>query len=283
MAIIESDHEETKSELLLFEDFRSGVLDRSIWNVRTSGRTHNNEQQAYVDSPETIYVVGEDQLPGTAHGALVIHPRYHPGFATPEGDRFDFVSGRIDSREKFDFKYGTAAARMMLPPGQGFWPAFWMMGYGPWPDTGEIDIMEYVGERDWVSSAVHGPDYHGEMGLVNKLYFPTAADAAGWHIYAVDWKRDELTFTVDGQTIFRITRPMAEFFGPWVFDNDKYLILNFALGGTYPFKCNGVQAPYYGMPEETVQKIKDDQAWIAVDWVKVSRDESGDDVERAVY
>lgn len=279
MAIIESRQDETKSEILLFEDFRSGVLDRSIWNVRTSGRTHNNEQQAYVDSSETIYVVGEDQLPGTTHGALVIHPRYQPGFSTPEGNRFDFVSGRIDTRDRFDFRYGTAAARIMLPAGQGFWPAFWMMGYGQWPDTGEIDIMEYVGEPDWVSSAVHGPDYHGEMGLVNKLYFPSAEAAAGWHIYAVDWKRDQLTFTVDGQTVFRVTRPMAEFFGPWVFDNNKYLILNFALGGTYPFKINGVQAPYYGMPEETVQKIKDDQAWIAVDWVKVSGNEPEDDIE----
>ena len=259
----------TEQNIIFWDDFSSGQLDCSKWNIRTTGKTHNNEQQAYVDSTETIYILPEQEVPGATNGALVIHPRYRPGFKTPEGQRFDFISGRIDTNEKFDFKYGSAAVRMQLPTGLGLWPAFWALGYGNWPESGEIDIMEYVGEPDWISGAVHGPGYFGESGLVNKKFFTGSNDATSWHIYSVDWSPDRLTFKVDGETVYRVTRPMVHFFGPWVFDDNKYLILNFAIGGTYPFKTSGEQTPYYGLPESTVQTIKDNQVKIIVDWVQV--------------
>ncbi len=63
---------------------------------------------------------------------------------------------------------------------------------------------------------------------------------------------------------------MVGFCGPWVFDDEKYLILNFALGGTYPFKTNGIRSPYYGIAEETVDRIKDDETRVMIDWVRVT-------------
>ena len=39
--------------LLFFDDFSTGQLDCSKWNVIVTGRTVNNEQQAYVDSTDT--------------------------------------------------------------------------------------------------------------------------------------------------------------------------------------------------------------------------------------
>jgi beta-glucanase (GH16 family) len=258
--------------VLFYDDFGSGELDRSKWNVRVTGPVYNDEQQAYVDSPETIYIAGADQVQGATGAALVIQPRYRPGLVTPDGGRFDFISGRIDTRDNFDFQYGSAAARILLPAGAGLWPAFWALGYDRWPASGEIDVLEYVGERDWVSSAVHGPNYFGEAGLVNNLYFSGPDDAVAWHVYRVDWQPDSLIFTVDGQLVYRVTRPMIDFFGPWVFDNRKFLILNFALGGTYPFKVNGVEEPYYGLPASTVESIKQDRVRIAIDWVQVTED-----------
>ena len=271
----ESDVSGTEARILFYEDFSSEELDRSRWNVRITGKIYNDEQQAYVDSPETIYIASGEQAPGASHGALVIQPRYRPNFVSPEGDRFDFISGRIDTRDKFDFQYGTAAARIMLSPGIGIWPAFWILGYDQWPASGEIDVLEYVGEQDWVSGAVHGPGYFGEAGLVNKLFFSGADDATAWHIYRVDWRPDSMIFKVDGRTFYRVTRPMTDFFGPWVFDDKKYLIINCALGGTYPFKTNGVQKPYYGLPESTVELIKQEKVKIAIDWVRVTADSLG--------
>ena len=124
-----------------------------LMNVVVTGRTVNDEQQAYVDSPETIAV---------ADGALAIIPRRKPGFKTPEGRSFDFVSGRLDTRSKFQFTYGTAEARIKLTAGAGLWPAFWALGNGRWPDSGEMDILENVGDPTWTNFAVHGPGYSGD-------------------------------------------------------------------------------------------------------------------------
>ena len=269
MSVAESDLRQTHSRILFFDDFSSGSLDRSKWNVRITGSSYNVEQQAYVDSSETIYVASGEEIPGVHYGVLVFHPRYRPDHTTPEGHRFDFISGRIDTRDKFDFRYGSAAARIMLPSGPGLWPAFWLLGYGKWPESGEIDVLEYVGEPDWVSAAVHGPGYFGEAGLVNKHFFSSSDDATTWHVYSVDWHPDTLLFKVDGRTMYRVTRQMTDFFGPWVFDNEKYLILNFALGGTYPFKTNAIQEPYYGLPDLTAQAIENDQVMMLVDWIQV--------------
>lgn len=269
MSISESSHNQRNAKVLFFDDFRSEELDRSKWNVRITGKIYNNEQQAYIDSEETIYIAPKGQVPGASNGTLVVHPRYRQDFVSPEGDHFDFISGRIDTRDKFDFQYGSAAARIMLPAGAGLWPAFWLLGYGAWPEMGEIDVLEYVGEPDWISGAVHGPGYFGEGGLVNKLFLPSDRDVTSWHVYSVEWTADQLIFKVDDVLFCRITRPMTDFFGPWVFDNKKFLILNFALGGTYPFKTNGIKTPYYGLPASTAQSIRDDKVKMLVDWVRV--------------
>ena len=271
MNLRETDTGHSEAEVLFFDDFSSGELDRTKWNVRVTGSIYNDEQQAYVDSEETIYIASGEDAAGAKNNALVIHPRYRPAFTTADGKRFDFISGRIDTRDKFDFRYGSAAARMMLAPGAGLWPAFWLLGYESWPVSGEIDVLEFVGERDWVSSAAHGPNYFGEAGLGNKYYFASNEDAASWHVYSVDWSPDWLLFKVDGCLTYRVTRPMTQFFGPWVYDNHKYIILNCALGGTYPFKTNGVRKPYYGLPQSTVERLQQEEVKIFIDWVRVNR------------
>ena len=242
---------------VFFDDFSGKALDRRHWNVIVTGRTVNNEVQAYVDSPEVLRVTG---------GHLEIHPRFRPGFKTPEGRSFDFISGRIDTRAKVAFTYGTAAARMKLAAGDGLWPAFWALGDGRWPDTGEIDVMENVGVRTWTSVALHGPGYFGDTPLVQRA----SVDVTGWHVYSVDWTTDALVFRIDGREIYRVTREMVEKFGRWSFDNPKHLIVNLALGGNYPFAVNKVSTPYRGLPASTVRAIQQDKVKILVDWIRIS-------------
>jgi len=264
-----SSTEQNKPEVVFFDDFITDELDRSKWNIEITGQTVNDEQQAYIDSVETIYIdKGHHEH---ANGVLVIHPRYQQGYVTPQGDSFDFTSGRINTRGKLEFTYGSVSARMRLPVGIGLWPAFWMLGSNEkWPGCGELDIMEYVGEKDWTSVAIHGPNYFGDTPLVNKKYFTQSASADAWHVYSMDWTDSHIQFCVDDELIYRVTRPMVDYYGSWVFNQKHYIILNLALGGTYPFKTNGIASPYYGLPDETVQAIQRDEIKLLVDWVKVS-------------
>jgi beta-glucanase (GH16 family) len=257
--------------VVFFDDFTNAALNRDHWNVIVSGRVVNNEQQAYVDSAETLAIVSGEAGEGAANGALAIRPRYRPGFKTAEGRSFDFISGRLESRGKVDFTYGTAAARIKLPAGAGLWPAFWLLGAGRWPDTGEIDIMENVGDRTWTNVALHGPGYSGNTPLVARRSFPAPADSTGWHVYSVDWTADGFVFRVDDDAFYRVTRTEVEKYGRWAYDTPKFLILNFALGGQYPQGVNRVTAPYPGLPQSTVDLLKSDNVRMLVDWVRVTR------------
>jgi beta-glucanase (GH16 family) len=255
-------------ELLFFDDFTTPGLNRQVWNVEVTGKVHNHEQQAYIDSSDTVYLT---QTEPEANGALILQAHYRPGFCTPQGAQFDFVSGRIDTRDKYTFRYGRVSARLKMPVEAGSWPAFWVLGVsGAWPACGEIDIMEAVGEADWISAAVHGRGYSGEAALVNKAYFQPPHSAADWHIYAADCTPDGLFFFVDEVLIYRVTRPMVEFFGRWAFDTEKFLILNLGLGGTYPFKTNAVRQPYYGLPADTVRSMQNKPLRFVIDWVKIT-------------
>lgn len=259
------------SRIVFADDFDGPSLDRSRWNVVGPDFWVNNEQQSYLDSSAVLRIVRGDSAAGADGGALLIQAHPRPGLVGFEGRTFDFVSGRVNTRGKVEFTYGTAAARMKLPAGSGLWPAFWILGTGDWPETGEIDVMEYVGEPEWVSHALHGPGYSGDTPLVDRYAFPAGHGATEWHVYSVDWTPDSLTFRVDGVATYRVGRADVEPYGRWAFDNPKFLILNLALGGVYPQAVNDVESPYPGLPATTVEMIADGGAVVLVDWVRVTR------------
>lgn len=255
---------QSNKKVLFFDDFSSASLDRSKWNVIITGDHFNDELQAYIDSASTLFV---------ENGCLVFRPQYSPGFITKDGKRFDFTSARITTQNKFDFAYGTAEAKIRLTKGSGLWPAWWMLGNEIWPTTGEVDIMENIGESDWANVAVHGPGYSGETPFVNRQYFNASNDVTNWHVYAVEWSPTEMIFKYDGIVMYKVTKTMINHYGKWVFDEPKHLLLNFAVGGIYPAKINGIKGKgvKYGLPESTAELIKNSKVKMWVDWVKVSR------------
>ena len=262
----------TQPTVVFFDDFIGPELNRSNWNVTITGQTVNGELQAYVDSAETISIVKGDEAAAAENGALRIRGVWKPGFTSPQNRQYDFISGRLDTRRKFEFAYGTWAARMKLTAAPGLWPAFWALGTGRWPDCGEIDIMENIGQSDWISSALHERGNTGRnASQETRFHFPKDLDITGWHIYSVDWSPDSLVFKVDGEVSFTVTKEQLMQQGEWAFDNQKYVILNLALGGQYPAAINRATTPYLGLPEATVQLIKDGKAEVLVDWVRVTK------------
>ena len=253
--------------LLFADEFAAGELDRSKWQAIGMEFWVNKEEQAYLDSTDVIEILPAAE--GADGGVLVLRPVYRPGQDSNRARKADFQSGRIETAGRFAFTHGRAEARIRMPDAPGVWPAFWMVADAPWPSEGEIDIMEYVGEADWTGVALHGPGYSGDAGIADRQYFRPGTDVTDWHVYAAEWMPDRIEFYVDDVLTFRVPRTNVEFFGDWVFDNPQHLILNFAVGGVYPHKVNGIEQPYLGLPQETADRIAAGDIAMQVDWVRV--------------
>jgi beta-glucanase (GH16 family) len=134
-------------------------------------------------------------------------------------------------------RYGLVQARIQVPDGRGIWPAFWMLGQDigktGWPQCGEIDVMEILGHDPAVVHAtVHGPGYSGSAG-VTASHRARASLAAGFHVYSVAWEPGRIRWYLDDRLYARVT-PGDLGGRPWVFDHDFYLLINVAVGGTFP-------------------------------------------------
>lgn len=121
--------------------------------------------------------------------------------------------------------------------------------------------VKFQGRSKWIAKSVFVVG-HGTTG--GKL------EAATLIKYSVDWTPEKFDFKVDGRLIYRVTKPMVEHYGKWAFDDPKFLILNLALGGAYPYKTNGVEEPYNGIPASTVELIKEGKAEVLIDWVLIT-------------
>jgi len=147
-----------------------------------------------------------------------------------------YTSARITTQGKQEFRYGRIVARIKLPVGQGIWPAFWMLGANfpqvGWPQSGEIDVMEYRGQEPRVvHGTIHGPGYSAGNGITRRYELQGARFDDDFHEFRADWSADRIDFFVDGRLYHTVRR--SEVPGTWVFDQPFYLILNVAVGGTF--------------------------------------------------
>ena len=246
---------------LKWEDqFDGETLNRDDWNVELHDPGWvNNELQSYVDSPENIYI---------KDGSLVLKP-----VETVNDGSVSYTSGRVNTQNKHDFKYGLFEARVKVPEGQGFLPAFWMMPtdenlYGQWPRCGEIDIMEVLGnDTDTSYGTIHYGNPHSESQGSYTLEEGTFSDE--YHVFDVEWEPGKISWYVDGKLIhtednwYSATEGQGEITYPAPFDQPFYIILNLAVGGNWP-----------GNPDETTDIAN---AAYYIDYVKVYQKDSYDE------
>ncbi|KAI6782574.1 uncharacterized protein J7T54_003586 [Emericellopsis cladophorae] len=181
-------------------------------------------------------------------------------------------SGRINTKKGASIKYGRVEVTAKLPKGDWLWPAIWMMPvkdtYGAWPASGEIDIMESRGNNytyaqggnNIISSALHwGPDPANDAWwrTNNKNQILRGAYSDDFNTFGLEWSQKYL-FTYVNSRLLQVMytnfkKPMWERgdFPParsngtrvediWSqtgnsntpFDQEFYLILNLAVGGT---------------------------------------------------
>jgi beta-glucanase (GH16 family) len=200
--------------------------DSTKWrfDIGTGVNGWGNEQLEYdTDRPENVSLDGEGHLAITA-----IEESY--------GGQ-PYTSGRINTSGLFAQTRGRFQARIHLPVGQGIWPAFWLLGANfdklGWPDCGEIDIMEYRGQEPRiVHGSLHGPRYSGGNAVTGRLDFDQPFDE-GFHVFAVDWDENSVTWTVDGDAYQKRTPSDLPSGASWVFNHDFFIILNVAVGGHF--------------------------------------------------
>ena len=213
------------------EEFNGDSLNRDDWNVELHEPGWvNAELQEYVDSSENIYI---------KDGKLEIKP-----IQTRNADgTYSYTSGRITTQNKHDYTYGLFEARVKVPTGKGYLPAFWMMPtdenlYGQWPRCGEIDIMEIMGqETNKAYGTIHYGNPHNENQGTCILEEGSFADE--YHTFALEWLPGELIWYIDGKETFRTcdwystTEGQGTIAYPAPFDQPFHVILNLAVGGSW--------------------------------------------------
>ncbi|GAB2830175.1 hypothetical protein GCM10022221_31090 [Actinocorallia aurea] len=148
-----------------------------------------------------------------------------------------YTSARITTEGKFTTTHGRISARIKSPNGKGLWTAFWMLGAdyltNPWPDCGEIDIVERRGDHTRHAHAtLQGPGYSG-VGLTKRYRLPADMKAFNtFHTFTVDWTAKSVTWKVDGVRVHSVKRSAVP--GEWVFDDPFFLVLNLSVGGPFP-------------------------------------------------
>jgi len=137
--------------------------------------------------------------------------------------------------------------------GLGYWPAFWMLGPGQWPENGEIDIMEDVNSLSELSGTVHcGTDPGGpcnETSGIGSGLVGCGGCQSGYHTYSMILNRtntaaESITFYLDGNAYFTVTESQIGT-STWqaAFDHNLSIILDLAMGGGYPNGVCGCTSP----------------------------------------
>ena len=240
--------------LVWSDEFDGTRLDPQTWFFATGdgaekglpGGWGNNELQHYL--PDSAQV---------ANGVLSITARRE----SVQGR--NYTSARINTEDRFAFRYGRIEASIKLPAGKGLWPAFWMLPqdtpYGTWAASGEIDIVEAINLDGSGSDRIFGTIHFGGPAPANSsagtTYTPSADITSEFHTYALEWDEDQIRWYFDGM-LYAMQNSWTSTAAPYPapFDQPFHILLNLAVGGNFP-----------GSPDGTTVF----PATMEVDWVRV--------------
>ena len=237
--------------LVWADEFEGETINTDNWNfqVEEAGR-FNEEWQRYTNSGDNAYI---------KDNCLVIKAVHESN----KHGKNQYTSARLNTANKQTWTYGKIVARIKLPYGEGIWPAFWMLGANidenggdtPWPQSGEIDIMELFGFRNdsVVEGNLHYENSAGKYKMKGAVDFKLDKGkfADNFHTFAIEWNANSITWSIDGQKFGSQSITSKDFVA---FHKDFFIILNIAVGGSFA-----------GRPNTTTNFPQ----YMYVDWIRV--------------
>eukprot|EP00762_Andalucia_godoyi_P007752 ANDGO_01726.mRNA.1 Beta-1 len=223
-------------------------------------------------------------------------------------------SASLRTIDSMSFRYGTMETRAKLPRGQWLWPAIWLLPkwgqYGGWPASGEIDIMEArgnLGVKEFGSTLHWGPmggqdpwwKTHQDFQLPNG-----GSLADDFYVYGLSWNSTGIETYIYGDNLAKHTVLDVSFAdiqsfwdlggwestysNPWAgnepwapFDQEFYIILNVAVGGTGGYWSDGydnkpwnnsdplAMNAFWKARNEWYLTWNGEDAALQIDWIKV--------------
>ena len=252
----------TEWALVWADEFEGDAVDPAKWDFDIGNGFYDYTNHAWIPgwgNEELQYYTREPENVTVRDSLLTIRavktPLHGCGYTSAR-----LKTRRRDGAPLFTKLYGRVEFRAKVPWGRGLWPALWMLPqddcYGGWAASGEIDLMEIVGEKphEVLNSIHYGSSYPKRTLHTHVHDLPGGSTVADWHVYAVEWEPGEIRFLVDevhtstesfwwscsklesGNSGQGVEATRAADLNPWPapFDQPFYLLMNVAVGGNFP-------------------------------------------------
>ncbi len=251
--------------VLIFEDnFGGNSLDTINWIAVTGvPRDCEHKKEKAWHRPENVVLENGKLKIITRKETIYGESKSNKGCSgwTFSSEDFEHTTGEIWTNKKFT--YGKFEAKVKIPKGKGFFPAFWL--WTGHPVYNEIDIFEFWNEpKDEIKnnpdaydpnllSRVHNMTVHYNVDpsqdtarkTCSRKYTENTAFSENFHIFSLIWEPDKIIWLVDGEEVGEMYRYYnllnneveCPYPSNWLFKREReffpkdpmYLILNLAI------------------------------------------------------
>lgn len=298
----------SRAQKLLFEDsFDGNSVDESKWKFEQTLTGGGDWQfQWFVKDPKNAFIRNgvlhlKPTMTESVIGANQLSRKQVDIDAAVCTSSFNYGCSRKGTREhiinpirsasiqtKKSFKYGIVEIRAKLPAGDWLRPSIKLQPksnvYGEWPTSGEIDLVEARGNRNY-------QDDVGSIGvdqMTATMHFGPNPKANGWdnahyikssnkgfnedfHIYKLDWSKNGIVIFVDNEEIgkfsvendksfwelgqFENNQDIKDKTNPWAqgtamapFDQEFFITIGLAVGGVSDYFSDDFENEPYPKP-----------------------------------